>query len=70
MDLGSPTVWKSPAMVSCAQCTSKWAYRTEWSRKFSAGDVQPNDKIVTGVEQRAELDFVTGFVSKLTGKQP
>jgi hypothetical protein len=31
------------------------------------GDVQPEDKIVSGVEQKAELDFVTSFVSRLTG---
>lgn len=69
VDLGSPTLWTIANDGLVRPVPVKVGLSDGMVTEILSGNIARGDLIVAGVERKAEPDFVTSFVSKVTGNK-
>lgn len=69
VDVGSPAVWRIAEDGLVEPVLVKTGLTNGILTEVTSKELQPGTALVTNVIQEAQLDFVTAFVSKVTGNQ-
>ncbi len=69
VDLGSPTLWTVAKDGLVRPVPVKVGLSDGMVTEVLSGNIAPGDVVVAGVERKAEPDFVTSFVSRVTGNK-